>query len=379
MKIALVTETFLPSTDGIVVRLTKAVDYMLAQGHEVIVIAPDVGDVPEDYRGAKIYALPAKTFFFYKQRPWGLPTSKVGKIFKEFEPDIVHAANPFSLTASAVHYAKKYDIPLICSFHTNIPNYLSHYGFESFENMVWKYLKKLHNEADINLVTSDAMYDLLDEHGIEGLEVLPKGVDIDNRHPRFYSESMRNRLTEGETEKKLLIFVGRLAPEKNIKALKSIMTDRKDVRLAVIGDGPDKENLEEIFADTPTVFTGFLHGRQLSEAYASADAFVFPSRSETLGLVITESMASGTPVIAAYSEPTAEQIEHLSNGLMYGGEDLPDLNECLDMLDYPGMMSDIAEQARDYAMQFSWENASAAMLDAYEETIAYSKEYDFSH
>lgn len=378
MKIALVTETFLPSTDGIVVRLTKAVDYMMEQGHEVMVIAPDVGEVPTDYHGAKIYALPAKTFFFYKQRPWGLPTSKVGKLFKSFQPDIVHAANPFSLAASAVHYAKKYDIPLICSFHTNIPNYLSHYGFEALEPMVWSYLRKLHNEAANNLVTSDAMYDLLHDQGIQGLEVLPKGVDLDHRHPSFYSESMRHRLMGGEVDKKLLIFVGRLAAEKNIQSLKAMIDQRHDVRLALIGDGPEKDKLEKLFADTPTVFTGFLHGEELSQAYASADAFVFPSRSETLGLVITEAMASGTPVIAAYSEPTAEQISHMDNGLMFDGSDLPSLDQCIDYLDQGGLMADIADQGREYAMQFSWDHASEAMVQAYQDTIIYSQDYHYS-
>lgn len=377
MKIAIVTETFLPSTDGIVTRLTKAIDYMLEEGHEVIVMAPDVGNMPHSYRTARIYPMPSKNFFFYKHRPWGVPSTKVGKLLQFFEPDIVHVVSPFSLGVAGVHYAKKYDIPLICSFHTNIPHYLGHYGFEAFETIVWKYIVKLHNEAKVNLVTSEAMYDLLDEQGVHGLEILPKGVDVENRHPSFYSESMRERLTEGEVDKKLLIFVGRLAPEKNIASLKEILSRREDLRLAIIGDGPSKEDLEETFAGTPTAFTGFLHGEELSKAYASGDAFIFPSKSETLGLVITEAMASGTPVIAAYSEPTAEQITHLDNGFMFDGEDLPSLDEAVDFIDQKGLMAEVSENARDYAEQFSWENASAAMVEAYEKTLVLNGVYEY--
>lgn len=379
MKIAIVTETFLPSTDGIVTRLTKAIDYMIEENHEVIVIVPDVGDMPSHYRKARIYPMPAKNFFFYKHRPWGIPSTKVGKLFKSFDPDIVHVVSPFSLGVAGVHYAKKYDIPLICSFHTNIPHYLSHYGFEALESVVWKYIVKLHNEAKVNLVTSEAMYDLLDEQGVQGLDILPKGVDVENRHPSFYSESMRERLTEGEVDKKLLIFVGRLAPEKNIGSLKNLLSTRKDIRLAIIGGGPAKEDLEKTFEGTPTVFTGFMHGEELSQAYASGDAFIFPSISETLGLVITEAMASGTPVIAAYSEPTAEQIIHLDNGFMFDGEDLPSLDEAIDFIDQKGLMAQVSENARDYAQQFSWENASAAMVEAYEETLVLNEVYEYHY
>ena len=123
------------------------------------------------------------------------------------------------------------------------------------------------------------------------------------------------------------------------------------------------------FVDTDTVFTGFLHGEELSQAYASADAFVFPSTSETLGLVITESMASGTPVIAAYSDPTAEQIKHGKNGFMYQANSLTSLNETLDMLEDQELVREVRENARSYAEQFSWDNASQAMIDSYVETL----------
>jgi glycosyltransferase involved in cell wall biosynthesis len=369
LKIALVTETFLPSTDGVVTRLTNAVDYMVGNGHEIIIICPDIEGIEEEYNGAKIYPMPAFTFFFYTQRAWSLPSLKIKDIFEEFQPDIVHSVNPISLAASGVHYAKKLNIPLICSFHTNTPKYLDHYNFSFLKPHIWSFLRDLHNSAKINLVTSEAMYNLLEENGIEGLRVLPIGVDTINRNERFYSEKMRIKLTDGEVDKILLIFVGRLAPEKEIESLKELMESRDDIRLAIIGDGPSRTDLEELFKDTNTVFTGFLKGEELSEAYASGDAFIFPSVSETLGLVITESMASGTPVIAAYSEPTIEQIKDRENGLIYQKNSLSSLNACIDSLKDLELYEKIKTNGRKYSESFSWENASKVMLDAYEETL----------
>ncbi|MFB0972659.1 MAG: glycosyltransferase family 1 protein [Tissierellia bacterium] len=369
MKIALVTETFLPSTDGVVTRLTNAVDYMVKNDHEVIIICPDIEGIEEEYNGAKIYPMPAFTFFFYTQRAWSLPSLKIKEIFEEFKPDIVHAVNPISLAASGVHYAKKLGIPLICSFHTNTPKYLDHYNFSFLKPHIWNFLKDLHNSAKINLVTSEAMHNLLEANGIEGLRVLPIGVDTVNRNEKFYCEKMRAKLTDGEVDKILLIFVGRLAPEKEIESLKELMDSRDDIRLAIIGDGPSRVELEDLFKDTNTVFTGFLKGEELSKAYASGDAFIFPSVSETLGLVITESMASGTPVIAAYSEPTIEQIKDRENGLIYQRNSLSSLNACIDSLKDLDLYDKIKQNGRKYAENFSWENASRAMVEAYEETI----------
>lgn len=374
MKIALVTETFLPSTDGVVTRLTNALDYILEKGHEVIIICPEDEGIEKDYKGAKIYPMAAFKFPFYTQRQWAIPSLKIKEILEEFQPDLVHAANPISLAASGVYYSKKLGIPLICSFHTNIPNYLDHYHLNFLKPHIWNYLRELHNSASINLVTSKAMYKLLEENGIQGLRVLPIGVDVINRHKKFYSEEMRDKLTGGEKDKKLLIFVGRLAPEKEIESLKELMDSREDVRLAIIGDGPSREDLEKLFEGTNTIFTGFLKGEELSQAYATGDALIFPSQSETLGLVITEAMASKTPVIAAFSEPTIEQIKDRENGFIYQRNSLASLNSCIDSLDDKELLNKIKEKGREFAENLSWEKASKAMVDAYYEALENSKD-----
>lgn len=374
MKIAIVTETFLPSTDGVVTRMTHAIDYMLSQGHEVLIIAPDVPGIEDSYKGARVIGATAMVFPFYKERPWALPNLKVKEWLSDFDPDIVHCVNPISLGASGVHYAEKLEIPMICSFHTNIPAYLDHYHMNGLKPFIWGYLRNLHNKAPINLVTSNAMYELLDENDIRGLRVLPKGVDSKNLGPENYNHQVRKSLTNGHQDEILLIFVGRLAPEKGIDTIKPLLQANDHIHLAIVGDGPEMENLQAHFKETNTIFTGYKHGKDLAEIYASADAFIFPSSTETLGLVITEAMVSGTPVIAAESEPTKEQIKDDYNGLLYDPSSLRSLEYAVLKLDDADFIRQIKENGYRYASQYSWENASRAMVDAYYETIDIYKE-----
>lgn len=366
MKIAIVTETFLPSTDGIVTRLKKAIEYFLREGHEVLVIAPDLGVT--EYKGAKVIGVKPITFPFYRYRKWGFPSRKVYHELKKFEPDVVHAVNPLLLATSAVIAAQKLDIPLVSSYHTHLPKYLDFYKiYKPAKPLLWWYIRRQHKNADMNLVTSETIKGELDAEGVERLSVIPRGVDVEKRHPKFRDAAMRERLTNGEPDNKLLVFIGRLAIEKEIHRLLPMLEKRSDISLAIIGDGPARNELEKVFEGTKTVFTGFLHGEELSRAYASSDAFIFPSISETLGLVILEGMASGLPIIAAKSGPTMEQVSHEVNGMLYENEDLDSLLDAVEVIDEEEKFNNIKEEARKEALKFSWDNASKRLLDYYKD------------
>lgn len=368
MRIAIVTETFLPSTDGIVTRLTNAIRYMKKHGHDVLVIAPDLGKV--DFEDAKIVGIRSVKLPFYKSRGFSLPSLKVKKILEDFKPDVVHAVNPLLLATSGVKYAKKLKIPLIASYHTHIPKYLRYYNFpRPTESVLWAYIMHEHKQAEINLCTSNSIKHELEAHHIQNLHVLNRGVDTINRHPRFFDADMRNRLLNGNKNKHLLIFVGRLAPEKEIHKIKPLLEVRNDITLAIIGDGPEREHLEREFQGTSTLFTGFMHGEELSKAYASADAFIFPSVTETLGLVILEAMASGLPVIAAESGPTLEQIKHKENGLIFRSGNLDSMKNAIKLLDDKELLKTMKKNARLEAEQFSWDKASQQLLDFYNKTF----------
>lgn len=373
MRIAIVTETFLPSVDGVVTRLTRAVERFTALGHEVLVIAPDLGVT--EHAGARVIGMPTVTLPFYRHRKFALWNRRVDAILRGFGPDVVHAAQPILLASSAARAAVRQDVPLVASYHTHLPRYMELYpAWRWGIPAVWWQIRRMHALADVNVVTSEAMREELSGHGIERLRVLRRGVDTASHHPRFASAAMRDRLTDGEPGRTLLVYVGRLAAEKEIQSLRPMMDRRDDVALAIVGDGPYRAQLEETFRGTRTVFPGFLRGEELASAFASADAFIFPSVTETLGLVILEGMASGLPVVAARSGPTMEQVRDGVTGLLYdggpGAAAQASLDAALDRLADADAMAAIRAEARAEAEMFSWEAASDDLLAVYEEAIA---------
>jgi len=370
LKIAIITETFLPSTDGVVTRLTEAIKYLRKQNHEVIVICPDLGTT--EFEGAMIEGVKATKLPFYRSRPFALPNKRVKELLEKHQPDLVHVVNPALLGVSGVKYASKLNFPMLASYHTHVPKYMDYYNLYPFKPILWWYFKRLHNQAELNLCTSQAVKDELDEHGFNNVNVWKRGVAIDRYNPSYYNQEMRARLTDGETDKKLLVFVGRLAPEKEIHKLKPLLEVRDDVRLAIVGDGPIREQLEQKFEGTNTVFTGFLHGAELNQAFSSADAFIFPSITETLGLVILEAMASGLPVIAAKSGPTMEQVDDERTGLLFENEDTNSLITAVEKLEDPELLQRLRENAREEAEKFSWTKPSEQLLEYYEKILGVS-------
>ncbi|PWH07612.1 glycosyl transferase [Brachybacterium endophyticum] len=368
MKIAIVTETFLPSVDGVVTRLRHAVERFVDLGHEVMVIAPDLGVT--EHHGARVVGMKPVTLPFYKHRRFTLPSPTVDGVIRGFHPDVVHAAQPILLASSGAYAAHRQRIPLLASYHTHIPRYLDLYrAWKWSKPLVWWQIKRNHALADVNIATSRTMRDELADEGIGNLHVLRRGVDTAQYHPRFASAEVREHLSGGHPEKTLLVFVGRLAAEKEIQRLRPMMDRRDDVALAIVGDGPFRGELERIFAGTSTVFPGFLEGEALASAFASADGFVFPSVTETLGLVILEGMASGLPVLAARSGPTMEQVTDGVDGLLFDARDEDSLDAALDRLADAELSASIREAARAEAEKYSWENASDDLLRLYELAI----------
>ena len=369
MRIALVTETFLPSVDGVVTRLTHTVDWLAEHGHDLCVVAPDLG--VDDYRGVPVLGVKAITWPLYRSRPWGTPSPRVARHLGSFAPDIVHVWQPALVGMPAVAWCTHRGVPLVTSYHTDLSSYLDYYGpMRAFRPLLDWYQRRENNLAPLTLVTSRAMRRKLGATGVRNVAVLPRGVDLAARDPRYADPRMRGRLTGGHPERPLLVYVGRVSAEKDLESLEPVIRSHPAWSLAVVGDGPALGKLKELFAGTQTVFTGFMGGEELSSAFASADAFVFPSTTETLGLVILESQASGTPVVAAASPATVEQIRDGDNGLVYDPRDPSALPSALErLLADRELSARIAERGLAEARENGWERASAAVYDAYETTL----------
>jgi glycosyltransferase involved in cell wall biosynthesis len=180
-------------------------------------------------------------------------------------------------------------------------------------------------------------------------------------------------LSGGLSSQTVLLYVGRLAPEKGIEQIRDALNASPQLCLALVGDGPHRTFLENYFRGTNTVFTGFLHGESLAQAYASADLFVFPSTTETLGLVILEAMASGLPVIAGISGPTCEQIEDGVTGVLFDTDRPGALAEAITSLSEPGIQERISSNAYAAAGQVSWKEPSEQLLGYYEDVLQEKK------
>jgi glycosyltransferase involved in cell wall biosynthesis len=314
MRIAFFSETFLPKVDGIVTRLRNTISELRKTGDEVLIFAPDGGI--DDFEGARVVGMPAGRFPLYPELKLALPRRSVGRLLADFRPDVIHAIDPAVLGVAGIYYASTMRVPLVVSYHTDLPKYLRYYNLGAFEGIVWQALRARHKQAAINLCTSAAMVEKLIAHGIARVALWQRGIDTEIFHPARTSREMREHLSEGHPESPLLLYVGRLSPEKNIEELRNFLNAIPECRLAIVGGGPHKERLMKHFSGTPTFFAGYFEGARLGSAFASADLFVLPSQTETLGLVVLEAMAAGCPAIAARTGGVPEIIQEGKTGLL---------------------------------------------------------------
>lgn len=368
MRIALFTETFLPKVDGIVTRLKHTVEHLQRLGNEVLVFSPDGG--LKEYKGALIHGVSGMAFPLYPELKLALPRPSIGEALEAFEPDLVHIVNPAVLGLAGLFYAKTLNLPLVASYHTHLPKYLEHYGWGMFEGVMWELIKAVHNQAEINLVTSTAMQQELMEHGVERVQVWQRGVDTELFRPELKSAAMRDRLSQGHPEAPLLLYIGRLSAEKEIDRIKPVLTSMPNARLALVGDGPYREELEKHFKGTNTHFVGYLGGEDLAAAYASADAFVFPSRTETLGLVLLEAMAAGCPVVAANSGGIPDIVTNGENGFLFDPQDEQGAIVATQRLFDRGAERELMRRnARMEAEKWGWNAATQQLQRFYEDVI----------
>ena len=373
MKIAFFTETFLPKVDGIVTRLTKTIEYLVKNGDDVIVFCPEGS--PNHYKGAKIIGVAAMPLPLYPELKLGLPGLAVSEALEEFQPDLIHVVNPAVLGLGGIWLAKTNNIPLIASYHTHLPKYLEHYGMGMLEPLLWELLKAAHNQALLNLCTSTAMVNELESKGIQRTALWQRGVDTNSFKPEYRNQNMRAKLLgEYPDTGSLLIYVGRLSAEKQIERIKPVLEKIPNASLALVGDGPYRSQLEKIFENTKTNFIGYLSGEELASAYASGDIFLFPSSTETLGLVLLEAMAAGCPVIGANKGGIPDIISDGVNGCLYDpdGEDegKSSLIQAIQkILDDHNKKENMRIAARKEAERWNWNQATLQLKKYYKETL----------
>lgn len=372
MRIAIFTEVFLPKVDGVVTRIIRTVDQLAELGHEVLIFA--TGDTPDTYAGFRVVRAPSISLHkIYPEVKVGLPSSSVARELVHFQPDIVHAVNPVFFAGYGALLARRHKIPLLASFHTDVPAYTKELGIGFAEKPATALIRALHNRAQLNLVTSGPMMDTATGYGLRNLALWPKAVDTVGYHPEKANPAMRAKLTDGNPDAPLLIYVGRVSAEKNLALLADVMPLLRQkvpsARLAMVGAGPQLEQLKQTLDPTYTVFTGYMSGEPLAQAFASADVFAFPSLTETLGLVALEAFASGVPVVGARAGGIPFVIDDGETGFLVDKEAAPaqwaEVFAQL-LIDAPRRHA-MRTAARAEAQRWSWRAATETLVEYYED------------
>jgi len=353
MRIAIFTETFVPSVNGVVTRLGHTISRLTHRGDQVLLVAPDGGVA--DFRGAHVVPVPNLPLPMYPEAVISVPNPDIWRRIDAFKPDLIHVVNPIVLGAAGVQIARSSNIPLVASFHTHVPRYLRHYGLGLLEPVAWDLIRTLHNQAKLTLCTSRPIAEELVAHGFERVRVAWRGgVDVDLFHPTRASNQMRERLG-GSDGQPLLLYVGRLSAEKALERLRAPLEAIPGARLALVGDGPHRQQLERHFEGSLVRFMGAMRGEELASAFASADVFVFPSETDTLGLALLEAMASGCPVVAARAGGITDVVREGKDGLLFQpGEDASLVGAVRRMIESPAMRELMRWSGRMHAESWSW-------------------------
>jgi glycosyltransferase involved in cell wall biosynthesis len=308
----------------------------------------------------------------YPELKLALPRPAVSEALESFHPDLVHVVNPAVLGLGGIWLARTRGLPLVASYHTHLPKYLEHYGMGMLEPLLWELLKAAHNQAELNLCTSTAMVEELTQKGIQNTALWQRGVDTDLFRPELRCDSMRQRLHGPHSDtSNLLLYIGRLSAEKQIERILPVLRSLPDTRLALVGDGPHRQQLERVFEDTPTTFVGYLAGEELASAYASGDAFLFPSSTETLGLVLLESMAAGCPVVGANRGGIPDIVSDGENGCLYDPDSPGSLTEAVGrLLGDAHTRRQLRLAARAEAERWGWRGATDQLRNYYHQLLA---------
>jgi glycosyltransferase involved in cell wall biosynthesis len=368
VRIAIFTETFLPNTDGIVTRLTHTIKHLRDAGDEVLVVAPATPGQPESWHGARVLGAYSVQPPFYPQMRFGVPLPRhaVSEALRQFAPEMVHAVNPVALGLGAVCYARLRRLPLVASYHANLAAFARRYHAGALERPGWAYLRALHNQAALNLCTSRPVQVELKARGFRRLALWEPGADAALFHPSRRSAAWRARLSGGHPERTLILSVGRLASEKRLETLAPAIAALPGCHLSLVGTGPHEGALRQAFAGLPVTFAGPLYGSDLAAAYASADLFVMPSPTETLGLVVIEAMASGLPVVAARRGGLPDLVKDGTTGLLYDFDHPQDLTGSLRTLaEDSGLRAVMGTAGRARAEGWSWQATTARLRERY--------------
>jgi len=364
MRVAIVTESFLPSLNGVTNSVLRVLDTLAAEGHDAIVIAPTAPS--GRHNGFRVIRTPAIPFM---QFPVGIPNLTLQATLAEYKPDVIHVASPFLLGGQAIAAANRLGIPTVAIYQTDIAGYLQRYGMQFARPLVDKMVATIHSPATLNLAPTPESAAYLLKLGVPRVAIWGRGVDLDLFHPhrRAARVSARAGISSAQTleprESLTIGFVGRLAPEKQVHKMKTLF-GIPNTRFVVVGDGPERRRLEAEFTGHPVTFTGSLSGTELADAYAGLDVFVHFGTEETFGQTIQEAQATGVPVVAPNSGGPRFLINHGTSGFLADPDEPASFVNYVERLaEDSALRARMGESARRAVSHKSWDANNAVLLE----------------
>lgn len=303
MRVAIVTESFFPTVNGVSNSVARVTVELERRGHTVLIICPGKG--PDHFSQSRVYRVPSVPLPRYSQIPVGIGSTGAWAVLERFRPDVIHAGGPVALGAWGLVAANRLGVPAVAIFQTDMAAFARHYRVGVAEPLIWRWLRELHDMAECTLAPSSATAMTLRRNGFRKVRIWGRGVDLDTFSPANRDERLRAKLApNGEV---IAGYVGRLAPEKNVSILKAIK-DLPGIRIVIVGDGPQRQKLQRILPDA--AFLGYQSGERLAKIYASLDCFIHTGNHETFCQTIQEAQASGVPVIAPAAGGPLDLIAH---------------------------------------------------------------------
>lgn len=355
MRILYCTDTFLPEINGVTTVLATMRDGLRRRGHEVLVAAPSYGRLTEDEHGVhRLSAIPCPGYSQVRLSwPWG---RGLGRRFDAFSPDLVHIVTEGPLGLFGRQFAQRRGLPLASSFHTDFPRYARRYLGEAAVGPTRAWLRWFHRAARLTQTPSETTRSELLALGLPNAVVWGRGVDTNWFRPERRSEARRTLL--GATGRVLVLHVGRLAVEKDVTTLIVAFQSAREslgerAVFCVAGDGPCAGAVRAALPFAQHL--GFLERGTLADLYADADLFVFPSPTETCGLVALEALASGVPVIGANAGGIPESIrDGLTGALVRAGDREGFRNAIVELAGDQEQRGAMSQAARAFAVGRDW-------------------------
>jgi phosphatidylinositol alpha 1,6-mannosyltransferase len=361
LRVAIVTESFLPALNGVTNSVLRVLDTLEADGHEAMVISPSFRE--RHYGNVECFRAPAIPF---KQFAVGLPNPYLTATLAQFRPDVVHVASPFWLGGQAIAAAARLRVPSVAVYQTDVSGYLARYNMQFARAAVDRMIAAIHAPASVNLAPTPAAASYLKGLGLKNVDVWGRGVDLESFHPdrRRSAEAVSWRQNIAGN-KHVVGFVGRLAAEKQVHQLQGLL-DLPNTHFVIVGDGPERAHLEARFAGKPVTFLGSLRGEELANAYAMLDVFVHFGTEETFGQTIQEAQATGLPVVAPASGGPIFLIESGVNGYLAQPNNLESFREKVSQLLSSDLLrARMGEDGRRSVRLKSWTSNNKVLTDHY--------------